>query len=293
MAAVTSGQGVLLPESTKSKRKQRAVTVAVNSRDRNLATDYNPNSFRWTFRRPLKDVLSIELVNGSVPAGIYNINTGWNQFNFTEVNNKDWVITLTPGQYTPAQLVSQLETQLNAAPGRLNTYVATYSSITMKLTVTATGPATYIFFFMTSPYADTIDTYSGATMSVNCPARILGFEWRDYTSSSGILQPPNRMDQDLFLKKIYLYINADNSVELNRVEMGAGRRDCFHVLYMDQIVNGYYTLNKDLHTPVFYSSPAPISRIGTLNISLRDEFYRLIDVGWQDFTLLFEITYLE
>jgi hypothetical protein len=48
-----------------------------------------------------------------------------------------------------------------------------------------------------------------------------------------------------------------------------------------------------LHTPIFYSSPAPISRIGTLNISLRDEFHRLIDVGWQDFTLLFEITYLE
>ena len=130
-------------------------------------------------------------------------------------------------------------------------------------------------------------------MSINSPGRLLGFEWQDYTVTNGVIQPPNRMDVDLFLKKIYLYINADNSVELNRVEMGAGRRDCFHVIYMDQIVNGYYSLNKDLHTPIFYSSPAPISRIGNLTISLRDEFNRLIDVGWQDYTLLFEITYLE
>ncbi len=63
MAAITSGQQILLPESTKAKRKQRTVTVAVNSRDRNIGQDYNPNSFRWSFRRPLKDVLSIELVN--------------------------------------------------------------------------------------------------------------------------------------------------------------------------------------------------------------------------------------
>jgi hypothetical protein len=75
--------------------------------------------------------------------------------------------------------------------------------------------------------------------------------------------------------------------------MGAGRKDSFHILYMDQIINGYYTLNKDLHTPIFISSPAPISRVGTLNISIRDEFYRLVDIGWLDFTLLFEITYLE
>jgi hypothetical protein len=297
MAAITSGQGVLLPDSTRSKRKQRAVTVAVNSRDRNLGSDYNPNSFRWTFRRPLKDVLSIELVNGSVPAALYNINTGWNKFTFGEGNTK-WAVTLTPGQYTPAQLADELQTQLNALAGVINTYAVGYDINSMRIKITATGfggnPAvSYTLYFMTSPYADSIDNRTGATMSINCPGRLLGFEWQDYTSAGGAIQPPNRMDVDLFLKKIYLYINADNSVELNRVEMGAGRKDCFHIIYMDEVINGYYSLNKDLHTPIFYSSPAPISRIGTLNISLRDEFHRLIDVGWQDFTLLFEITYLE
>jgi hypothetical protein len=68
--AITSGQGVLLPDK---RKKQRSVTVAVNSRDRNLTADYYPNSVRWTFRRPLKDVVSIELVNGCIPADLYNV----------------------------------------------------------------------------------------------------------------------------------------------------------------------------------------------------------------------------
>jgi len=298
MAAITSGQQVLLPESTKSKRKQRSVTVAVNSRDRNTGQDYYPNSFRWSFRRPLKDVLSIELVNGSVPAALYNINTGWNTFTFGETPGRTWTVTLTPGQYTPQEMCDELQTQLRALTPIVNTYTVTYDPITLRTTISGTrlsGPiAAYTFYFMTSPHADTIDNQTGATMSINSPGRLFGFEWQDYTSNAaGTITPPNRMDPDLFLKKLYLYINADNSVELNRVEMGAGRKDCFHILYMDQITNGYYSLNKDLHTPIFYSSPAPISRIGTLHISIRDEFYRLVDLGWLDYTLLFEITYLE
>jgi hypothetical protein len=75
--------------------------------------------------------------------------------------------------------------------------------------------------------------------------------------------------------------------------MGAGRKDCFHILFMDQAKDGYYTLNKELHMPIYFSAPAPIARIATLNVSIRDEFYRLVDLGNHDFTLMFEITYLD
>jgi len=44
---------------------------------------------------------------------------------------------------------------------------------------------------------------------------------------------------------------------------------------------------------VRYSSPAPIARIATLTISIRDEFYRLVDLGQHDFTLIFEIVVLD
>jgi hypothetical protein len=237
--------------------------------------------------------VSIELVNGSIPADFYNINTGWNQFTFGEGTATKNTLTLTPGQYTPQDLCTELQTQLNSFPGKLNTYTVTYNTVTMMMNISAVGSAEYTFYFLTSTFKDTIDAESGALVSINCPGRIFGFEWQDYTSVGLVLKPQNRMDTDMFLKKAYLYINADNSIEFNRVEMGAGRKDCFHVIYMDEVVNGYYTLNKDMHTPIFYSSPAPIARVNTLNISIRDEFYRLIDLGWKDYTLLFEITFLE
>lgn len=289
MAAITSGQQILLPEVSKGKRKQRTITVAVNSIDRNISVDPNTNQFRWTFRRPLKDILSIELVNGFVPADIYNINTGWNIFTFGETTTL-WTVTLTPGQYTPAQLCSELQTQLNGLSGVGNSYTVAYSSVTKKMTVTATGGTDFTFYFKTTPYRDFLE--SGSLTSVNCPARIFGFATSDYTASGSIVAP-NRMDPDLFLKKLYLHLNADNSIELNRIELGAGRKDCFHILFLDQITDGYYPLNKDLHTPIFYSSPAPIARMAQLTVSIRDEFYRLVDLGQHDFTLMFEITFIE
>ena len=250
MAAITSGQQILLPEVSKGKRKQRTITVAVNSIDRNISVDPNTNQFRWTFRRPLKDILSIELVNGFVPADIYN----------------------------------------NGLSGVGNSYTVAYSSVTKKMTVTATGGTDFTFYFKTTPYRDFLE--SGSLTSVNCPARIFGFATADYTASGSIVAP-NRMDPDLFLKKLYLHLNADNSIELNRIELGAGRKDCFHILFLDQITDGYYPLNKDLHTPIFYSSPAPIARMAQLTVSIRDEFYRLVDLGQHDFTLMFEITFIE
>lgn len=292
MSAITSGQGVLLPDSTRKNRKQRTVTVAVNSRDRNLMANYATNPFRWTFRRPLKDVLSIELVNGCVPTDLYNINTGWNIFAFKE-GTTDYTVTLTPGQYTAPELCTELARALNAIPGISNTYTVGYSGITKKAAITTTGTAGFSFNFQNPPHTDTIDGTSGSLQLIGCPARILGFENWVYTSVAGTIIPPNRMDPSLFLQRLYLHLNADNSVEFNRVEMGAGRKDCFHILYLDQNAGGYYTLNRDTYTPIFYSAPAPIARIATLNISLRDEFYRPVDLGGHDFTLVFELTYLE
>ena len=292
MPAITSGQGVLLPDSTRKNRKQRTVTVAVNSRDRNLMADYQTNQFRWTFPRALKDVVSVELVNGCVPVDLYNINTGWNIFTFKE-GPSTYTVTLTPGQYTSTELCTELQRALNALSGITNTYAVAYSGITKKMIVTTAGVLAFSFMFLEPPYTDTIDSTSGAIQSIGCPARIFGFENWDYTSVAGSLTPPNRMDPALFLQRLYLHLNADNSIEFNRVEMGAGRKDCFHIMYLDQATGGYYTLNRDTYTPIFYSAPVPISRIATLNISIRDEFYRLVDLGGHDFTLVFEVTYLD
>ena len=294
--ATTSGQLVLLPESTRKHRKEHKITIAVNSRDRDLSADYDSNSFRWRLRRPLKDVVSIELLNGCIPADLYNINTGWNKFTFGESVGV-WIITLTPGQYTSAQLATELQTKLNALTGIINTYAVTYSDITKKLTIIAsstiigTGADDFSFYFLNGTYVDVLNATTGSIESINCPAHILGFERFDYTSLDGVLVAPCRADPDYCIQRVYLHVNADNSLELNRVEVGAGRKDCFHIIYMDS-KEGYYYLNKDSIPPIYISYPAPISRISALTISVRDEFFRLVDLGRHNYTLLFEITYL-
>ena len=287
----TTGQQVLLPVSTAKQRGQKTVTVAMNSRDRSLAQNPYSNNFRWTLKRPLKDVVSIELLSGCIPASLYNVNTGWNQFTFGE-NYVKRTITLSPGQYTIQQLATQLQTLLNI--GSINTYSITYSSVTKKVTISATGAATYTFYFATGDFLDTFDTYGACITSINCPARLLGFDQLDYTGSATTpIVAPHHADPNYCIQRLYLHINVDNTYELNRVETTAGRKDCFHIIYMDpSITDGYYFLNRDTYMPAYYSRPAPISRVAFFTVSLRDEFFRLVDLGNYDFTLIFEITTL-
>ena len=287
----TSGQQLLLPASTAKQRGQKTVTVAVNSRDRSLSSYPYSNDFRWTLKRPLKDIVSIELLSGCVPAALYNINTGWNQFTFGEDTNKR-TITLTPGQYTAESLASELSTQLDT--GSFNDYTVTYSSVTKKMTINVTGTASYTFYFGSGNFLDTFDTYGTCITSINCPARILGFDQLDYTGiGTSSLVAPHFADPNYCIQRLYLHINVDNTYELNRVEVGSGRHDCFHIIYMDpQITDGYYFLNRDTYMPVYYSSPAPLSRLAFFTVSLRDEFFRPVDLGNYDFTLVFEITTL-
>lgn len=295
--ATTSGQDVLLPESTRRNRKERKITVEVNSQDRSRTQSFNSNNFRWNFRRPLKDVVAIELVSGSIPADLYNVTPDWNNFLFAEGGGAKVKVTLTPGQYTATEVAAELQTRLNAIGGT-NTYTVTYSATTKRLTITGSTMTTFTFFFQTGlPYVDTINTVTGVVENILCPAKLLGFDFFDYTSvvagGTTVFSPPNRVDMDYCIKRVYLYVNTDSSKELTRIEMGAGRHDCFHIIYLPNIRDGFHNLNKELYTPIYYSAPAPISRMSALTISIRDEFYRLIDLGGHEFNLIFEFTVLD
>jgi hypothetical protein len=291
--SVTSGQEILLSEAPRRGRKERRVIVAVNSGDRNLTANYNPNNFKCVFKRPLKDIVSVELIGGCIPADLYNVTEEWNKFIFTE-SIRRYTIALTPGQYTADALAAELQAQLNAASS-LNKYSVTFNPVTKKLEMRLiSGWEIFSLLFQTgAPYTDEINSYTGALERIVTPAKLLGFAMWDYTSMNGVLISPNRMDPDYCIKRAYIHINADNSMELNRIESGGGRHDCYHIVYMDNTKDGYYHFNKDVYAPVYYSSPAPISRMSFITISIRDEYYRLLDLGGHDFTLVFEITTLE
>jgi hypothetical protein len=294
--ATTSGQQILLPESTRKQRKQRQITVEVNSIDRSRLVTYDTNNFRWEFRRPLKDIVSIELVSGCIPADLYNVTEYWNKFLFGEIGYGIITLTLTPGQYTPVSLAVELETQLNGISNRVNTYSVIYNDITKKITIQTTNfpPNDFMFYFQSGQtHTDQVNSTTGAIESINCPAKLLGFDLQNTLSVNGIITPPYRVDVDYCIKRVYLHINADNSKELSRIEVGSGRRDFFHVLYLSNCNNGFYNLNRDTYMPIYYSSPAPITRMSFMTISIRDEFFRLVDLGNHELSLVFEITVLD
>jgi hypothetical protein len=253
--------------------------------------------------------MSIELTNGSIPSYIYNIQATWGSFSLTESGRNTVTITLTPGFYTEAQLLLELEAKLNAIPGRLNSYTVTANVINgrntriVKVTGTTVG---FIFQFYSTDFRDELDLNTLAYMAINSPARLLGFGFDDYASGNdysqgaAIATPSSPytlvgvlpMDLSNFLSRIYLHIEADGR-NLDRMECGVGRKDCFHIFYIQNGQTDYTLLDKQTDHSIFESKPSPISRIANLEISIRDEFGRPLNLNMRELSLVFEITHLE
>ena len=301
----SSGQQVLLPQQIHKpvprSRNEKTTTILCNSRERNVVSYPNTNMFRWRLRRDLKDITSIRLVGGNTPANLYNINTHWQNFTLKE-NNILFTVTLTIGLYDGTTLATELQRALNTLSGIGNHYIVTYSTTTMKLTITRdTGSYVFSLLFQTGSYVDTFYDFNGAVdnlsndylSGIKCPARLMGFVSNDYTDVSGTIVAPNPIDIAWFLNKIFLHINTDTSKEFNRVEIAKGTHDPYTIIYLDIVQNGVKHLNKETDYPILEFSPAPLSRLSLLEISMRDEFYNLLDLQNKEFTLMFEITYLE
>jgi len=288
----SSGQHLLMKDQSKIKRALRRTTIVVNSRDRNYLTHPNSNDFRYVMRRPLTNILSIELMSGSIPSYLYNINVGWNTFTFSEAGINT-LIRLTPGYYQVSEFIIELQKQLNAIPAKQNTYTVTINSLTNILTISSTNVAPFSFLFYSGSPTDDIDLNTLSILSINTPAALLGFGINDYTSnSSGQLRALLPLDLNSMITRIYLHIQADGK-SLSRMELGSGRPDCFHIFYIPPGSGDYYLLNKETDHSLFESSPAPISRIRSLDISLRDEFNRPMEINYKQLNLVFEITHLE
>jgi hypothetical protein len=296
----SSGQQVLLPESTRRNRVSKLVTINVNSRERNVVSYPNTNQFRWRLKRDLKNIQSIRLIGGTVPADYYNINTGWNKFTLSE-NSIRYTITLNPGKYDGTSLAAELKRALNNS-GLMNSYDVSISNLTNKLTIKRiSGIFTFSLLFGTGTYLDKFDDFTGTVdnltndylTSIGSPARILGFVTADFSDTSGTLIAPNPIDTAWFLNKVFLHINISTGLELNRIEVARSNHDPYTIIYLDSVTNGVKFLNKETDYPELEFTPAPLARLSLLEISLRDEFYQLLDTTNKEYMLTFEITHLD
>lgn len=289
----SSGQEVTLAYPKRNSRKERTLLVEINSRDRNRIQYPNSTEFRWRFFRPLKDVVHIQIAGGTIPFCTYNINCGWNSFTFQE-GTKRFNATLTPGKYNFSQLATEVAYRMNIATGVSNTYVVEFSSITGKMTILRSkGKEDFGLLFATGDFVDFYDQ-NNTLQKINSPAHLFGFEKKDYFNGANeFIVSPNVADLDFILTRIYVYLNHDNNQDISTVERSVGRQQPHAIVYMDPMGNNYKYLNKETHEPLFEAFPAPIARMATLDVSLRDEFDRLIDLNGRDFTLLLEIVYLD
>ena len=302
----SSGQQILLPSQNpppqiNRPRKEKVTTILCNSRERNVVSYPNVNRFRWRLRRDLKDITSIRLIGGNVPGNLYNINEGWQKFSFLE-NTNVFTATLNRGLYDGSSLAIEVARALNAITGIANVYTCTYSTTTMALTIKRiSGIYDFALLFQSGQYTDSFDDFSGVVdnltndylSNIGCPARLMGFVTQDYDDVNGTIIAPNPIDTAWFLNKIFLHINTETDKEFNRVEIARGPHDPYTIIYLDELQNGIKHLNKETDYPIIEFSPAPLSRLSLLEISMRDEFYRLLDLNNKEFTLLLEITYLE
>jgi hypothetical protein len=290
MATQTSGQALLLKERPLASRKTKTLMLELNSRDRNYLNLIKSNPFQYTLQTPIRDIRSIELVGGTIPAKPSNINKTNNRFTFVE-SGVSRIITIPTGYYTQEALVGELSILLSC--DSLSTYTLKISALGKLMIIQDKYKQTFCFPFLSADRPDVFDPVTGALVEMNTPALLLGFDMSDYSTDEGIIVSPYPVDVYANMTRLYLYMNLQNSLDLSCISRGAGRRSPFAVIYLDKEVGGYKFLNKETFSPISFSLPQPIGRLTTIQVEFRDEFYQLVDFNGKDFTLLLECTVLE
>jgi hypothetical protein len=187
-------------------------------------------------------------------------------------------------------MISELQRGLNAIAAT-NTYVVSQSPTTDQFTITATGGVGFALLFGSGDFVDLYDN-NNALIMINSPAKLLGFSAVDYTSTDAIIVSPKAADAAFLTNRMYLYINQENNQDIATIERSIGKRSPYSIIYMDQ-TSPYKTFTQESFEPFFQATPAPIARLTTLTLSLRDEFDRILNFNGRDFTFLLEIVYLE
>lgn len=299
-AFVTSGSGSAIQVAP--RRKTKVIYVEVNSYDRNYANYKTAADFQWAFPSALKDVIRIDIVEGSLPVPLYNVDEGWNKFTLLE-DLIPRTIILSPGFYTASSLASELQTQLNAGANTFSVSVPSAATQKYRITKTA-GPATrFAFMFGSGDFIDRFDVQNVPFISpensglseVACAGRLLGFGSEDVQDSSGVINALFPPDLETMLRRIYLYLNFDATMDLTSVKRGLGRKEPSGIFYCDADSPPGTTkfLTKDSWNNSIYPGPSPISRIRLLTVSLRDQFYRSLNLNGRELTLLLEVTMME
>lgn len=136
----------------------------------------------------------ISLVNVTFPNLQYPVNSNNNVIVFEEDGvGTDFTATLTEGTYTATELITEIQTQMDAAGA--NTYTVTYNSNTYKYTWTTSGTSLRFTSDSTADKVLGLDTSVGsfaASVTSSYPIRLDGTQYVDVICSI----PSNNITSD-------------------------------------------------------------------------------------------------
>ena len=114
------------------------IEYLIDSKYRSYGTSSN---FNIQFDDSIKNASKAYLQYFNFPNTYYNVKNGYNKIDFNE-GAGELNATLTSGNYSINDLQTEIKTQMEAVG--VNTYTVTYSSVSMKLTITSSGNFTLL-----------------------------------------------------------------------------------------------------------------------------------------------------
>lgn len=255
--------------------------VSFNSGDRQsgTATDFSvkldsgENYFSGNFLAYLK--------RGTIPNSWYNIKPG-DSIEFSQSpSNTSRTLTITPGSYNYFEFANELKTKLDAlagVEGNGATYTVTYSEVTGKYTIEASGGVTFVFNALASNNPNNLGALRIARHIGIGPSRITS-STNSYTSE---------VIPDTFgTKNLYLLSPGAEVQSLWEQEYRGDGRNNISVIQVN--VNKFQILNW------YNSDPLGSSRLwrtpgsGIMKWQLVDDDGELVDLNGLDFQ--FEINF--
>lgn len=241
--------------------------ILISSENRTNPNNSSSTNFSIQLSNPINErYLLYALKAATIPKTYYNIDSPRNTFTITDSTGLQNIV-VPIGNYTIAQLITEIENQLNALA--VDTYTVTYNTISAKITITSTFAG-----FEINP---TLATLQGLILDQ------LGFNLGvTYTGAS--ITAPNVLDIS-GIKNVYIVIseftqylrNTTNAFQNFKVQMNGQFGDIIY--WTDE--SGYHQY--------FNIQPSNRSNIRTLNIRLVDEYGIDINLNGREWQFILQL----
>jgi hypothetical protein len=226
-----------------------------------LFTALNWPLFEVGGMQTMTKIVAFKIISAEIPFSYYLFNTRNNVFEIDPDDEASALITITPGNYTSSQMITELNTQIGLA-GFGSGYTVTYSSTTQKFTFTCDGAGG------TTDFTVTFGTAGGTT---NTDAHwFLGFNSGVNASTLLVLESPNVI---LLSGPNYIYINSQNQGQLTNNILPTGAENLGGGNRGPQMAKVPVTSGPG--SIIFYNDPAPEFwfNVGFIDVLQTMDFY--------------------